>query len=195
MTQSPDLHLTGEPEPDALLSRDPLALLIGMLLDQQVTMEKAFRGPAVIAERLGRDLDAHDIAGRDPEAFTAVMAGPPAVHRFPGSMGGRVLALCRQLVADYDGDAEAVWRDAADGADLLRRLTALPGFGQQKAKIFLALLGKQLAVRPEGWREAAAPYAEEGTHSSVADVVDADSLQKVRDYKAARKREAKAKAR
>ncbi|HLZ38844.1 MAG TPA: HhH-GPD-type base excision DNA repair protein, partial [Mycobacteriales bacterium] len=157
-------------------------------LDQQIPMERAFAGPHVLAQRLGRDLDAHELAAYDPEAFAALFAQPPAIHRFHGSMAGRVQALCRHLVEAYDGDAARVWRDAADGRDLLRRLSALPGFGKQKAQIFLALLGKQLGVQPAGWREAAGEYGEAGTFRSVADITDAGSLAKVREYKAAAKR-------
>ena len=184
----PDLHLTGDPEADALLSRHPLALLTGMLLDQQIPMEKAFRGPYVLAERLG-DLDAARLA-EHPD-LAAVMATPPAVHRFPGSMAGRVQALCRTLVESYGGDAERVWADAADGAELLRRLRGLPGFGEQKARVFVALLGKQYGVQPPGWREAAGPYGEDGVLRSVADVTGRESLQAVRAYKQAVKRAAR----
>ena len=178
----PSLHLSQDPAADELLSRDPLALLLGMLLDQQIPMEKAFRGPAVLQERLGH-LDAARIATTEPEAFAAVMAQPPAVHRFPGSMANRVQELCRALVERYDGRAEALWEDVEDGAELLRRLEALPGFGRQKAQIFLALLGKQLAVTPEGWRAAAGSYGEQGALRSVADVVSPETLLEVRAYK------------
>ena len=185
------LHLSQDPDADALLSRDPLALLLGMLLDQQIPMEKAFKGPAVLAERLGH-LDATRIAEHDPEAFAALVATPPAVHRFPGSMAKRLQDLCRALVDGYGGRAEAVWEDVADGAELLRRLEALPGFGRQKAQIFLALLGKQIGVRPSGWREAAGAYGEEGALRSVADVTSPETLQEVRAYKQSVKAAAKA---
>jgi uncharacterized HhH-GPD family protein len=185
------LHLSQDPDADALLSRDPLALLVGMLLDQQIPMEKAFRGPQVLLERLGA-LDARQIAEADPEHFAAVMATPPAVHRFPGSMAKRVQELCRALVEHYDGRAEAVWEDVADGPELLRRLQELPGFGAQKAKIFLALLGKQRGVQPPGWREAAGPYGEDGALRSVADVTSPQTLQEVRAYKQSVKAAAKA---
>jgi uncharacterized HhH-GPD family protein len=156
-----------------------------MLLDQQIPMEKAFSGPQVLLERLGTDrLDPAAVADADPGHFAALMARPPAVHRYHTSMSGRVQALARALVDRYGGDASRVWTEAADGADLLRRLKALPGFGDQKARIFVALLGKQLGVRPEGWEEAAGDYAAPG-HRSVADVVDEASLQRVRDYKRA----------
>ncbi len=186
------LHLSQDPDADALLSRDPLALLLGMLLDQQIPMEKAFRGPAVLLERLGH-LDAAQIAEADPEGFAAVMAKPPAVHRFPGSMATRVQDLCRALVEHHGGRAEAVWEDGApDGREVLRRLQALPGFGKQKAQIFLALLGKQCGVTPQGWREAAGAYGEDGAHRSVADVVSQETLLEVRAYKQSVKAAAKA---
>lgn len=154
-------------------------------------METAFRGPAKLRERLGH-LDCATIAEANPEQFVAVMATPPAVHRFPGSMGGRIQALCQRLVAEYDGRAEAVWETAEDGTELLARLRALPGFGDQKARIFLALLGKQLGVGPTGWREAAGPYGDEDALRSVADVTSPETLLAVRAYKQAAKAEAKA---
>ena len=188
------LCLAQEPEADALLARDPLALLIGMVLDQQIPLEWAFKGPLHMTQRLGRELDAADIAGRDPDELAKVFATPPAIHRFPGSMAGRVQQVCRVVADDYDGDAEAVWRDAKDGADLLKRVEALPGFGKQKAKIFVALLGKQLGVKAKGWREAAGEFGEAKTYRSVADIKDAKSLEKVRAYKKQMKADAKAKA-
>ena len=187
----PTLHLSQDPDADALLSSDPLALLLGMLLDQQIPMEKAFKGPAVLQERLGR-LDAETIASHEPEAFAALVAQPPAVHRFPGSMAKRLQDLCRALVEQHDGRAEAVWEGVEDGTELLRRLEALPGFGRQKAQIFVALLGKQLGVRPRGWREAAGAYGEDGALRSVADVVSPETLQQVRAYKQSVKAAAKA---
>ena len=183
------LHLSQDPDADALLSRDPLALLLGMLLDQQIPMEKAFRGPQVLRERLGRDLDAADLAARDDLA--EVFATPPAIHRFPGSMAGRVQELCRALVEHYDGSATAVWEGVEDGAELLRRMQALPGFGKQKAQIFVALLGKQYGVQPAGWREAAGLYGEDGALRSVADVTSPQTLQSVRAYKQSVKAAAK----
>lgn len=151
------MRLAQQPEADALLGRSPLAALVGMLLDQQVPMEWAFSGPYTIATRMGADdLDAHAIAAQDPEAFAALLSEKPAVHRYPGSMAKRVQQLCAYLVEHYDGDAEAIWRGVGTGDELLKRLKELPGFGEQKAQIFLALLGKQLGVRPKGWREAAA---------------------------------------
>jgi len=188
----PTLRLAQNPDADELLARDPLALLIGMLLDQRVPLEWAFGAPYRLAQRLGVDsLDAGEIAAHEPEAFTQVMVGPPALHRYPAVMAGRVQALCRHLAEAYGGDAAAVWRTAQTGEELLRRLRALPGFGEQKARIFVALLGKQLGVRPPGWREAAGPYGEEGARRSAADVTDADSLAEVRAFKQAAKQAAK----
>ncbi|MGW6420128.1 HhH-GPD-type base excision DNA repair protein [Streptomyces sp. NPDC055055] len=189
----PDIHLAQQPEADALLGRSPLAALVGMLLDQQVPMEWAFSGPYTIASRLGADdLDAHEIAARDPEEFAALLSEKPAVHRYPGSMAQRVQQLCRYLVEEYGGDAAAVWRDAATGKELLARLEALPGFGKQKAQIFLALLGKQYGVRPEGWRAAAGAYGEQGSYRSAADITGPESLAKVRAHKQEMKAAAKA---
>src|SRR5690606_18540124 len=179
------LHITGDEDADTLLSEDPLALLIGMLLDQQVAMETAFAGPHKLAERLG-GLDAHRLATINPDELAEVCRTPPAVHRYPGSMAGRIQTLCAAVVADYDGDAAAIWtRDDPDGREILRRLKALPGFGAQKAQIFLALLGKQRGLQAPGWREAAGAYGEDGAFRSVADIVDADSLTKVRETKRA----------
>ncbi|MFH8339676.1 HhH-GPD-type base excision DNA repair protein [Streptomyces sp. AM6-12] len=187
------LHLAQDPAADALLGRSPLAALIGMLLDQQVPMEWAFKGPRTIADRLGtEDLDAHEIAARDPEAFAALLSGKPAVHRYPGSMAKRIQQLCQYLVEHYDGDAEAVWRGVDSGAELLQRLEGLPGFGRQKAQIFLALLGKQLHVAPAGWREAAGAYGEPDSYRSVADITGPDSLTRVRAHKQEMKAAAKA---
>jgi uncharacterized HhH-GPD family protein len=190
--QTTDFYLTGIPLADALLATDPNALLIGMVLDQQVPMEKAFAGPAVIAERMGGRLDVAAIADADPEQFGAICARPPAVHRFPGSMAKRVQATCRVLVDSYDGTAANIWAGVASGAQLRDRIAALPGFGAQKAAIFTALLGKRYGVVPDGWREAAGAYGEQGCFRSVADVVDPDSLQKVRATKKAAKAAAKA---
>ncbi len=188
------LWLTDDDAANTLLAQDPLALLLGMLLDQQIPMEKAFRGPQVLRERLGH-LDAVRIAEHDPEAFATVMATPPAVHRFPGSMAKRVQDLCRALAEQYGGRAEAVWEDATDGPELLRRMQALPGFGTQKAQIFVALLGKQWGVQPDGWREAAGGYGEDGATKSVADVVSPETLLEVRAYKQSVKAAAKKKPR
>ena len=189
---SPALCLSQNPEADALLSRSPLALLIGMLLDQQVPMEKAFTGPYELARRLGHEPTAEEIAEYDTDALVEVFGRRPAIHRFPGAMAKRVQQLCRYLCDHYDGDPEAIWRGVTDGAELLDRLRRLPGFGQQKAQIFLALLGKQLGVRPDGWREAAGPYGEDGSLRSVADVTGPESLAAVREYKRAAKQAAKA---
>lgn len=187
------LRIAQQPEADEFLARSPLAALVGMLLDQQVPMEWAFSGPYALAQRMGgNDLDAHEIAVYDPEAFTELFTDKPALHRYPGSMAKRVQQLCQYLVAQYDGEASAVWTGAATGADLRKRLNALPGFGTQKAQIFLALLGKQFGVRPPGWREAAGPYGEAGSHRSVADITGPESLAEVRAFKQEAKQAAKA---
>jgi len=192
MSATPSLRLAQDERADALLSRDPFALLVGMLLDQQIPMEWAFTGPWTIADRLGTSsLDPRVVAEHDPDAFVAVMSGPPAVHRYPTSMGARVQKLAAFVVEHYDGDASRLWADAGSGAELKRRLAQLPGFGDQKARIFLALLGKQLGVRPEGWREAAGAYGDDGSRRSVADVVDGESLAEVRAYKKQQKAAAK----
>jgi uncharacterized HhH-GPD family protein len=181
------LWMTKEPEANALLDREPLALLIGMLLDQQIPMEVAFAGPYKIVNRIGT-LDARTIADYDPEKFATLCTTPPAIHRFGGVMARRVQALCRHLVDRYDGDTAAIWtRGEPDGAEILRRLKALPGYGEQKARIFLALLGKQRGLTAPGWREAAGAYGEEGSHRSIADVTDEASLAEVRSFKKAAK--------
>jgi uncharacterized HhH-GPD family protein len=182
------------PEANALLNRSPLALLIAMLLDQQVPLERAFAAPSDLARRLGHDPDAEELAGYDPAALVAVFSERPALHRFPKAMAARVQALCRILVDRYDGDAEKVWSGVTTGRELLERVGALPGFGEQKAKIFVALLGKRLGVCPEGWREAAGHYGEETAYRSVADIVDEESLGRVRSYKQQLKAAAKATA-
>jgi len=180
------LHITGDSKSDAALDKYPFALLAGMMLDQQFPMERAFAGPAKIIDRFG-SIDPADIAAADPEKFAALCTTPPAVHRFPGSMAARVQALAAQIVEEYGGDTTRLWDEAASGADLLRRVQALPGFGRQKSQIFVALLGKQLAVRPEGWAKAAGDYAEQGSFRSVADVVDGPSLERVRAFKKEKK--------
>ena len=173
----PTLRIAQDPAADELLGRDPLALLIGMLLDQQFPMERAFGAPRLLADRLGVDhLDAAALAGSDPEELARVFRGPPALHRYPGSMAGRTQDLCRLLVERYGGRPENLWADAADGKTLLERLNELPGFGAQKSKIFLALLGKQYGVTPPGWREAAGDYGLDGSRRSVADITGPDSL-------------------
>ena len=187
------LPLTGDEAADRLLEDDPLALLIGMLLDQQVTMEKAFHSPYDLKERLGGRLDAAEIAAMDPDKLRAVFAERPALHRFPGSMAGRTQEMAQALVDQYDGRAERVWENAKDGAELAANLKELPGFGDQKAKIFVALLAKRMGVQPPGWEEAAGFYGKHGCYS-VADVDGPDTLAKVREYKRAAKAEAKAKA-
>lgn len=183
--------MTGDPDADRLLDTDPFALLVGMLLDQQVPMETAFAGPARIAARMG-GLDPARVADADPEEFAALCATPPAVHRFPGSMAGRIQAVARAVVDDHGGDVTRLWTEGdPDGAEVLRRLRALPGFGDAKARIFLALLGKQRGVRPPGWREAAGEYGDD-VPRSIADVTDAASLARVRETKRAAKAAARA---
>lgn len=179
----PKLNLTGDPEADQLLEEDPFALLLGMMLDQQIPMEVAFTGPRKLADRLG-GLEPRAIAEFDPDQFAAICAQSPAVHRFPGSMAKRIQDLAREVVDRYHGEPAALWTDGdPDGPEVLLRLRALPGFGEQKARIFLALLGKQYGVTPRGWRAAAGDYGKSSTHMSVADVVDRGSLEKVRAYK------------
>jgi len=186
------IWLTTDSEANELLDREPLALLIGMLLDQQITIETAFAGPKKILERVG-SLDPKTIAEYDPEKFAALCSTPPAIHRFPGSMAKRVQALCQGLVEEYGGDAAGVWT-AGDpsGAEVLKRLKALPGYGDIKAKIFLALLGKQRGLTAKGWQKAAGDFAKKGTHLSVADITDEASLLEVRAYKKQMKAAAKA---
>lgn len=186
------LQLVQDPAADALLAESPLALLLGMLLDQQIPMEVAFAGPKKLADRLG-GLDAETIADYDPEKFAALCAETPAVHRFPSSMAKRIQDVARVLVDDYNGDAAAIWQQGnPDGREILIRLKRLPGFGEQKARIFLALLGKQYGLEAPGWREAAGDYGKAGTHMSVADVRDKASLDEVRSYKKQMKAAAKA---
>jgi uncharacterized HhH-GPD family protein len=186
------LSLPIDAEANKLLSESSLALLIGMVLDQQIPLEKAFSSPYVLAQRLGHGPTAAELADFDPDALIAIFAKPPALHRFPKAMAARVQEVCRALVEHYDGDAARLWAEAADGKELVQRIASLPGFGKQKSQIFTALLGKQYDVRPPGWREAAGAYGEEGSHRSVADIVDGESLGKVRAYKKEMKAAAKA---
>jgi uncharacterized HhH-GPD family protein len=188
---NPPIRLTGNPEADQLLTDDDNALLIGMILDQQVPMEKAFSGPRVIADRMGGTFDVAVIAASDEDEFVALCSTPPAIHRFPGSMAKRVRQCCQVLVERYDGQAANVWRDQPTGAAVKAALAKLPGFGADKAAIFTAVLGKRRGVTPPGWQEAAGYYGEPDTFRSVADIVDRDSLQRVREtkqqFKAAKK--------
>ncbi|MFD0559454.1 putative HhH-GPD family protein [Stackebrandtia endophytica] len=189
---SQTLWFTPDDDANRLLTDSPLAVTIGMVLDQQVPMEWAFTGPYTIARRMNAtDVVAADIAETDPDAFVAIMSQKPAVHRFPGSMADRVQKLCRFLVDRYDGDVEAVWRDVDSGSELLRRIGELPGFGKQKSQVFLALLGKRFGVTPPGWREAAGPYGEADVFRSIADVTGPEALEKVRSTKKAAKQKAK----
>jgi uncharacterized HhH-GPD family protein len=184
------IQIAQDPAADKVLSEDSFALLTGMLLDQQFPMERAFAGPAKILDRFGT-LNPEQIAAADPEEFADLCATPPAIHRYGRSMAGRVQALARQVVDGYGGDASRIWTEAASGSELMARLQSLPGFGKQKAQIFTALVAKQLGVRPDGWDKAAGDYALDG-YRSVADVVDSTSLQKVREFKQAKKAAAKA---
>jgi len=184
------IHITGDARADQVLSESPFALLVGMMLDQQYPMEHAFRGPAKVLDRFG-SIEPGAIAAADPEEFKALCSTPPAIHRFPGSMATRLQTMAALVEERYDGHAERVWTEATSGADLLKRVMELPGFGKQKAQIFTALLAKQLDVRPEGWERAVGDYALDG-YRSVADVTDAASLAKVREYKQAKKAQAKA---
>jgi uncharacterized HhH-GPD family protein len=187
-----EIPVTGDPDADRLLAENPLALLIGMLLDQQVPMEWAFKGPATLQTRLGV-LDAARIAELDPDELDAAFRAKPAVHRFPSAMAKRAHALARVIVDEYGGDAAAIWRDVPTGAELFARLRALPGFGDEKAKIFLALLAKRLGVRPPGWEAAAAPFSD-STPRSVADIDSPETLARVRDWKRTQKARGKGKA-
>jgi uncharacterized HhH-GPD family protein len=172
-----------EPAANDLLSRSPLALLIGMLLDQQVPLERAFSAPLDLVRRLGHEPTAVELAGFDPDALAAIFSERPALHRYPKAMAARVQDLARLLVSSYDGDAARVWTTATSGKELLKRAGELPGFGAQKAKIFVAMLGKQFGVQPSGWREASSPFGAAGSYLSVADIVDEESLARVREYK------------
>ena len=186
------LSLPIDADANELLSRSPLALLIGMLLDQQVTLEKAFTSPRDLVQRLGHEPTAQELADYDPEALVAVFSERPALHRYPRAMAARVQQLCQLVVDRYHGDAASIWSGVATGKELLARINSLPGFGANKARIFVAFLGKQYGVRPEGWREAAGHFGDEGSLCSVADIVDADSLAEVRAYKQSLKSPAKA---
>ncbi len=181
------LHLTGDRSADDLLSSNPLALLIAMVLDQQIPLERAFKAPSILAERLGGRLNALTVSSTPPDDFVELFSQKPALHRFPKSMAGRVQQVCQVLLEDYGGKAESIWADARDGRELVARLEALPGFGAQKARIFAALLAKQLGVRPKGWEAATHPYGAPETFISVADVTDPESLERVRAFKRAAK--------
>jgi uncharacterized HhH-GPD family protein len=186
------IHITGDAAADQVLTDSPFALLVGMMLDQQYPMEHAFRGPHKVLTRFG-SLEPAAIAAADPEEFATLCSTPPAIHRYGRSMAARLQALAALVESEYGGDAARIWTGVATGQELLERVLALPGFGRQKAQIFVALLAKQLDVRPEGWERAVGSYAEDG-YRSVADVTDPESLQKVRDFKKAKKAAAKAQA-
>ena len=193
MTNDP-LWLTGDAEADQLLTEDDNALLIGMVLDQQVPMEKAFSGPLVIAQRMGGRLDVAAVAAMSEDDFVALCSRPPAIHRFPAAMAKRVRQVCQVLTEDYDGQAANLWKDARSGNEVKANLERLPGFGSDKAAIFTAVLGKLRGITPDGWRAAAGYYGEPDTFRSVADIVDSDSLQKVRETKKSVKAAKKASA-
>ncbi|HXQ90928.1 MAG TPA: HhH-GPD-type base excision DNA repair protein [Acidimicrobiales bacterium] len=182
-----DLHLSQNAEADGLLSKSPFALLVGMVLDQQVPLEWAFASPLELQRRLNQPLDARRIAAMNPDALAGAFSAKPALHRYPGSMAARVQELAKLVVDRYQGRADRIWADTTTGAELLQRVKELPGFGEQKAKIFVALLGKQLGVRPDGWDTVSAPYGEAGSFRSVADITGADTLDKVRAFKQALK--------
>ncbi|HEV3452924.1 MAG TPA: HhH-GPD-type base excision DNA repair protein [Acidimicrobiia bacterium] len=188
----PEIPVTGDLVADQLLAENPLALVLGMLLDQQVPMEWAFKGPSTLRDRLG-GLDARAIAAMPPDDLEAVFRAKPALHRYPGSMAKRTHALCRFVVDEYGGDVGAIWRDAPSGAELLARVRALPGYGDEKSKIFVALLAKRLGVRPEGWEAAAAPFSD-ATPRSVADIDSPETLARVRDWKRSQKARGRGKA-
>jgi uncharacterized HhH-GPD family protein len=186
------LSLPIDPSANELLGRDPFAFLVGLTLDQQITMEKAFTSPWVLAERLGHEPTAAELADFDPDELITIFSTPPALHRFPKAMAIRVQEVCRVIVEQYAGDTTALWAGVSSGAELLKRIQALPGFGKQKSQIYVAMLGKQFGVQPDGWREAAGGYGAEGAYWSVADIVDDASLAKVREHKKMVKAEAKA---
>lgn len=177
------LCLAQEPEADELLSQDYFALLVGMMLDQQYPLEHAFRGPRKIADRMG-GFDIHKIANADPAEFEELAATPPAIHRYGRSMARRAQELARYVLEHYDGDTERIWTEGdPDGKEVLRRLKDLPGYGDQKARIMLALLGKQLGITPKGWEKAAGAYSEKNSRRSAADIVDGETLLEVRAFK------------
>ncbi len=193
-TKRPQLYLSGDPAADQLLSEDPLALLVGMVLDQQIPLEWAFQGPFNLAQRLDARLDATAIAQMPEDELAAAFATRPALHRYPASMAKRVQALARHVVTSYGGEAARIWTPAGSGPELLGRVRALPGFGEQKAKIFVALLGKQLGVKAKGWVEVSSPFGEAGTHLSIADIDGPDALALVREHKREMKQAAKSTA-
>ncbi len=191
-TATGTLAVTGDGAADRLVNDDPLALLLGMLLDQQIPMEWAFMGPRRLVERLGSDLDAHDISERDPEEFAALVRTKPALHRFPGSMASRMQALCRHVADRYGGDAGAIWTDAGTGEELFERLRDLPGYGDEKARILTAVLAKRFGVRPDGWQQQAGAFSDDQPRS-VADIDGPEALQRVRAWKKEQKARGKRK--
>ena len=186
-----DLAVTGNPDADELLNTDPLALLLGMLLDQQVPMEWAFTGPKTLKDRLGH-LDAAQIAAMDQDEFVAVCREKPAIHRFPKSMGERAHAVCQHVVENYGGSAAMIWSDVADAAELRRRLREIPGYGEEKTKIFIAILAKRFGITPDGWEVVAAPFSDD-VPRSVADISSEEALHEVRKWKKAQKAKGRSK--
>lgn len=186
------MWLTTDDEANRILDTDPFALLVGMTLDQQYPMEHAFAGPKKIADRMD-GFDIAKIAAADPQAFENLCATPPGIHRYGRSMARRVQELAKTITAEYDGNAANIWtRDNPDGAEVFRRLKALPGWGDMKCKIFIALLAKQRGIQPDGWEQAAGHYADDDARRSIADVTGPDSLQEVRAFKKAEKAATKA---
>ena len=186
------LAVTGDDVADALVNNEPLALLLAMMLDQQIPMEWAFKSPSRLAERLGGELDAAAIAAMDPADLEAAFCTKPALHRFPAAMARRAHELCRHVADGYDGDAGAVWTSAGSGQELYDRVRALPGYGDEKSKIFLAILAKRFAVRPDGWDTYAGPFADD-TPRSVADIDGPEALARVRAWKKEQKAAGKSK--
>ena len=186
-TTKPDrLHFTGNDEADELIAREPLALLIGFVLDQQVPLQKAFSSPLELKKRLGGQLDADDIAGRDPGELEEIFRAKPALHRYPATMAHRTQDLCAAIASEYDGDAERVWAEAQNGADLRRRLLDLPGIGDMKVRSLIAILGNRFGFKPPGWEEVAPK------HPTLGDVDSPEALARYQDAKRAYKAKLKA---
>jgi uncharacterized HhH-GPD family protein len=187
------LPVTGDPDADELLVTDPFALLVGMLLDQQVPMEWAFKGPYTLKQRLGGELDAAKLAAMSPEQVEELFKEKPALHRFPGSMGKRTHALAVAVTENYGGDAGKIWKSAKDGQQLYDRLRELPGYGDEKAKIFMAILAKRLGVKKPGWEDVAVPFSDD-VPRSVADIDSREAFDRVRAFKKEMKAKGKGKA-
>ncbi|TAN28778.1 MAG: Fe-S cluster assembly protein HesB [Actinomycetota bacterium] len=188
----PKLAIAQNREADDLLSSSPLALLIGLVLDQQIPLEKAFTAPLLLSQRLGRELDASYIASLDPGELEKIFSEKPALHRFPAAMAKRVQEVCSTVSKSYGNDASQIWQNVKDGTELLNRIKKLPGFGEMKAKIFVALLGKQMGVNVPEWRKVSEPFGEPGSFRSIADITGTDSLARVREFKTEMKAKSKA---